>query len=116
VNAHNLTRVAAAALIGFLLLVQPAASQEAKDGSSSQPTSVSAIASAATSLAGAAKDRLLIKDLLGKDLTGADGQAVGTVQDFALAPGGRLVAALVRLQNGSRIAVPFSAIKLAKAA
>ena len=79
-------------------------------------TSASSIASAAQTLAGQAGDRVLVRDLLGKELKGADGNTVGTVEDLAVIPGGRVIAAIVSTGEGSRIAVPFAAVKLAGSA
>lgn len=79
-------------------------------------TSASAIASAAESLESKLGDRLLVRDLLGKELKGADGESVGTIEDLAVVPGGRVIAAIVSTGDGSRIAVPFAAVKLADSA
>ena len=79
-------------------------------------TSTSSIASAAQSLREAGMDKLLIQDLIGKTLSGTDGNTVGTIEDFAVVPGGRIIAALVSTGDGTVIAVPYAAIKLANAA
>lgn len=79
-------------------------------------TNASAIASAANSLAGAAQDKLLIRDLLGKQITGSDGNRLGTVENFAVIPGGRIVAAIVSTGGGTTIAVPYTALKVTRAA
>ena len=79
-------------------------------------TSASSIASAAQSLHKAAMDKLLVKDLIGKTLTGTDGNTVGTIENFAVVPGGRIIAALVSTGDGTLIAVPYAAIKIANAA
>jgi len=75
-----------------------------------------AIAGAARAMAKAAKDRLLVKDLLGRKLQGPDGQPLGTVDNLAVIPGGRIVAALVTLPDGTRLALPFNAVTLATSA
>jgi ribosomal 30S subunit maturation factor RimM len=79
-------------------------------------TSASAIASAATSLAEMVQDKLLIRDLLGKEITGSNGDRLGTVENLAVIPGGRIVAAIVSTDGGTRIAVPYTAIKVTRAA
>lgn len=79
-------------------------------------TSASSLASAAQTLREAEMKRLLIKDLLGKKLSGADGSTVGTIENFAVIPGGRIIAALVSTDDGTMIAVPYAAIKVANAA
>lgn len=38
------------------------------------------------------------------------------MENFVVVPGGRLIAALVETEDGTRIAVPFTAVKLADAA
>jgi sporulation protein YlmC with PRC-barrel domain len=113
----RLTRTAAAALIGAPLLAGSAASQDAGSGSAPPLDTASKLISAAKSLSEVAKDALLIKDLLGLEVAGADGKSLGTVENFAVAPGGRLIAALLELKDGGRmIALPAGAIKLASAA
>ena len=79
-------------------------------------TSASAIASAAQSLAQAGQDKLLVRDLLGQPLTGSDGATVGTIENFAVIPGGRIIAVIVSTGDGTRIAVPYTAVKVASAA
>ena len=99
------------------LLAGPAvAADDTLPGVSGSLTNASDLASAAQDLAGMAQDRLLIKDLLGRKLTGNDGETVGTIENFVVIPGGRLVAAVVETGDGTRIAVPFAAVKLASAA
>ncbi len=96
----------------------PAAAQ---DGGATMPnavTDVSELPDAARALAGMAEDKLLVADLLGMELTGRDGAVIGTVTDFVVIPGGRLIAAVLSGGEGDdgdgsgRIVVPFAAIKL----
>jgi PRC-barrel domain len=96
-------------------LALPALGQDLPDIPDSL-TDASAIASAADTLAGAAQDKVLVADLIGQSLTGADGQTVGTVEDLAAIPGGRLVAAIVSTGDGTRIAVPYAALQMSSAA
>jgi sporulation protein YlmC with PRC-barrel domain len=79
-------------------------------------TDASGIASAARTLAEAGADRLLLADLIGQEIIGSDGSTVGTVEDFVATPGGRVVAALVSMPDGTRLAVPYAAIKVVGAA
>lgn len=95
---------------GFAFLPLPGVAQDFP--SPGDLTSGSAIASAAESLAGQASDSLLVRDLFGKELKGSDGEVVGTVDDLAVIPGGRVVAAIVSTRDGAQIAVPFAAVKL----
>lgn len=78
-------------------------------------TSLDDLSAAAETLAGMAADKLLVRDLLGQPLVGAEGAEIGTVENFVVLPGGNLVAALVETSDGGRIAVPFSAVKLGAA-
>lgn len=87
-----------------------------------EPTTSGGIASAAKSAAGAlasaGKDKLLVKDMLGAEVTGPGGETIGTVENLAVIPGGRVVAALLstRSKDTGRIAVPFSAVKISRGA
>ncbi len=92
------------------------AAQDLPDEIPDSLSNASSIASAAQSLGEAGAEKLLIKDLIGKTLTGADGNTVGRVENFVVIPGGRIVAALVSTGEGSTIAVPYAAIKMADAA
>ena len=74
------------------------------------------MAQAAQAIADAGVDKLLIADLVGSTLEGPGGEALGTVENLVAVPGGRLVAALVSLEDGTRIAVPYAALKVAGAA
>jgi len=76
----------------------------------------SAAREAADTLAEAAKNRILIEDLFGTEITGPGGETIGTVDNLAVIPGGQIVAALVQTRDGQRIAVPFKAVKLSRAA
>ncbi|MGJ3264302.1 MAG: PRC-barrel domain-containing protein [Salinarimonas sp.] len=72
-----------------------------------------ALSDATSALAEAGEDALLVRDLLGMELANPSGETAGTVRDFVVVPGGRLVAALVETPDGTRVPVPFAAIKLA---
>lgn len=96
------------------LAAAPAAAQAAFD-LPDETTDPSALASAAETLARDAADRLLVRDLLGAEIQSADGETLGTVENFVVVPGGRLVAAVVETADGTRLAVPFPAVKLAAA-
>ena len=74
------------------------------------------IADAAQAIADAGVDKLLIADLVGSTLEGLGGEALGTVENLVAVPGGRLVAALVSLEDDTRIAVPYAALKVSAAA
>ena len=74
-----------------------------------------ALAEAATTVAEMGADTILIADVLGLEVKGPDGEVLGTVEDLATIPGGRLVAALMTLEDGTRIAVPYAALKVTSA-
>ncbi|WP_188914358.1 PRC-barrel domain-containing protein [Salinarimonas ramus] len=71
------------------------------------------ISDAASALADAGENALLVRDLLGMELKDPSGETAGTVRNFVVIPGGRLVAAMVETPDGRRVPVPFAAIKLA---
>ena len=75
-----------------------------------------AMASAARSILDAGMDKILIADLVGTTIEGPEGEALGTVENLVAVPGGRLVAALMTLEDGTRIAVPYQALKVQGAA
>ena len=70
------------------------------------------LAQAATTIAEAGVDKILVGDLIGLEVKGPDGEVLGTVEDLAAIPGGRLVAALMTLEDGTPIAVPYAALKV----
>ncbi len=96
-----------------LLLAGPAAAQDDPFVKMGDLTSAVGIAEAAKKIRDTATAGMLVADLLGKELTGHDGETLGTVENFVVVPGGRLIAAVVETGDGARIAVPFAAIKLA---
>ena len=75
-----------------------------------------AMASAAQAILDAGVDAILVGDLIGAAIGGPGGEALGTVENLIAAPGGRLVAALTTLEDGTRIAVPYQALKVSGAA
>jgi sporulation protein YlmC with PRC-barrel domain len=78
----------------------------------------SAAKSAVETLTSAAQDKLLVKDMLGADVSGPDGKTIGTVENFVVIPGGRIVAAIIATdaKDTSRIPVPFSLVKVTRTA
>lgn len=75
-------------------------------------TDAEGMASAARTIAEAGVDKLLIADMIGLEVKGPEGETLGTVEDLVAVPGGRLVAALLSLEDGPRIAVPYAALKV----
>lgn len=100
-----------ALLLPVLLCAAPAAAQDLSDAKDAV-TSTDEMAEAASKIGDKAADSLLVRDLLGKEIKGSDGETVGTIDDFVVVPGGRLVAAMVKTDDDTRIAVPFAAVKV----
>lgn len=71
-----------------------------------------AMAEAAATIAEAGADKVLVGDMIGLEVKGPEGEALGTIEDLAAIPSGRLVAALMTLEDGTRIAVPYAALKV----
>lgn len=63
-----------------------------------------------------AKDRLLASEMIGRKVTGPDGDELGEVEDLVVAPGGQVVAVLVKPDEGDRVALPYRALKVSAAA
>lgn len=65
-------------------------------------------------LRSAAKDKLLVKDLLGVRVTDPGESTIGTVKDFVLILGGRIVAATISTMDkkAGHIPVPLSVAKV----
>lgn len=94
----------------------PALSQAALPDAVEDLASRDGIAAAASKLAGEGKDRLLLTNMLDEKIKGSDGETIGTVKDFAVIPGGRVIAAIVETDDGMRIAIPYGAVKVAVSA
>ena len=62
-------------------------------------------------LAEGAADQVLVADMLGRDVIGPDGTALGTLENLVVLPGGNLVAAVIARPEGRRIALPWDAAK-----
>lgn len=71
---------------------------------------------AVATLRDAATEKVLIRDLLGQDVTGPSGRSLGTVENFAMIPGGRLVAIVLQLTDGDRVALPYQVLTVSTAA
>ena len=94
----------------------PAASAKEAAGAAASGDLGSAAEAAAEALKGAAEARLLIADLIGAEVTGPGDGRLGTVDDLVAVPGGRIVAALLSVEGGGRLPVPFELVKVAEAA
>lgn len=112
-------RLLALAVLTAVCAAPASAQNLPNSGSQGMPGGLGAAASqAAQALGSAAKDKMMIKDLLGAQVTGPGGQVIGTVDNLAVVPGGRIVAALISTKdkNTGRLAVPFAAAKLSATA
>ncbi len=54
--------------------------------------------------------------MIGRKVTGPDGDELGEVEDLVVAPGGQVVAVLVKPDEGDRVALPYRALKVSGAA
>ena len=106
----------AAPLTLAICLALPALAQDGLPDLPDEIAGSEAMASAARAILEAGEDKFLLADLIGREVTGPDGAALGTVDNLAALPGGRLVAALMTLEDGTRIAVPYQALSLSAAA
>lgn len=116
-----MTRIfSATALFAALLGAGMAQAQDisAPDVGSMAPGDVASAAnSAVQALTSAAKDKVLVKDLLGASVTVPGGDTVGTVENLVVLPGGRVIAAIIATKSSQtgRIPVPFASVKLSQA-
>lgn len=123
----------ASALLPTLLLAVPAAAQSgegasngglsgaveaAGDAASSVATGdlTGAASEAVDALKGADEARLLIADLIGAEVTGPGGQVLGTIEDLVAVPGGTLVAAILAVEGGERLPVPYQLVEASRGA
>jgi hypothetical protein len=67
-------------------------------------------------LRGAAKERILLADMIGVRVTGPSGETLGTVRDLAAIPGGRIVAVVMEVPDGGRVAVPYQLVTVSQTA
>lgn len=116
-----MTRPLFSTLPAAALLAWAAAASAQESGSDATPDALDlpdeiagseAVASAARTIVEAGADKVLLADLIGSEVAGPSGEALGTVEDLAAIPGGRLIAALVSLDDGTMVALPYQALKL----
>lgn len=70
---------------------------------------------AADTLKQAAADKLLVADMLGAEVTSPGGERLGTVENLVVVPGGKLVAAILALEGGEKLPVPYRMVKVSRA-
>jgi sporulation protein YlmC with PRC-barrel domain len=71
---------------------------------------------AADRLASEAEDKVLVSEMIGREVTGPGGERVGAVDDLVVVPGGQIVAVLVSPAEGAPVALPYRALKVSAAA
>ena len=99
----------------FCLLAGAAAAQ-GNGGAGMVPSDLAQTAgSAVDALRSAAEDKLLIGDVIGSDVSGPSGETIGTIRNLVAVPGGRLVAVVLELEGGDRIAAPYQLLKVSAA-
>ncbi len=101
-------------------LAGPVGAQPAPTQALSQMASgdvASAAQKAIEALPSAAKDKLLVKDLLGAQVIEPGGSTVGIVEDLVVIPGGRVIAAIISTaKDTGRIPIPFAVVKVSHSA
>ncbi len=76
-----------------------------------------AASKAADELAKKGKASVLASEMIGREVTGPGGGALGTVQDLVVVPGGQVMAILVAPKGGGApVALPYRALKVSGAA
>lgn len=76
-----------------------------------------AASQAADELASKAEDKVLASEMIGREITGPDGDTLGEVEDLVVVPGGKVMAVLVRpSDDGELVALPYQALKVSAAA
>lgn len=120
-HPYDASRSAARGLATAVALVALASGPGAlAQGSGGSPLGdlASAAGDAVKALQSAAKDSLLVKDILGAEVTDPRGGTVGHIENLVVIPGGRVVAAIVAIKDKGmgRIPVPFAAVKLQRKA
>ncbi len=103
-------KIFTATLIATAMLALPVRAQDLPDVATATKDALSALESAG-------RERLLVGSLIGSDVSGPDGEVVGTVDDLVVIPGGRIVAALIQPRDGGDVVpVPYQLVKLSHGA
>lgn len=108
-------RTTALTLAISLATVFPGLAQQ-DDGAETTGALPTSPGEAAEMLRDAAENAILVRDLFGAEIAGPDGTTVGTVENLAVVPGGRIVAAIVERSDGTRVPVPYAAVTLERKA
>ena len=57
----------------------------------------------------------MVADMLGAKVTTPSGDTAGTIRNLVAVPGGRLVAVILELSDGQKLAVPYDIMKVSSA-
>lgn len=105
-----------ALLAALLALPVPAAAMEPLQGLADPDAVADLAANAAAVVSEKARDTLLVRQMLGREITGPDGETVGTLGNLVMVPGGRVAAIIVLPASGEPVVLPYQALKLSAAA
>ncbi|HUF56308.1 MAG TPA: hypothetical protein VMM55_07075 [Thermohalobaculum sp.] len=103
-------------LAAALALPLPAAGMEPLQGLADPDAVADLAANAAGVVTEKAKDTLLVREMLGREITGPGGETVGTLGNLVVVPGGRIAAIVVLPGSGDPLVLPYQALKLSAAA
>ena len=105
------------ALVAAALLLPPSAPAMEPLQGVADPDAVADLAgNAARTVTEQARDTLLVREMLGREITGPGGETVGTLGNLVIVPGGRVAAIVVLPTDGDPIVLPYQALKLSAAA
>ena len=103
-------------LAAALALPLPATAAEPLQGIP-DPQAIGDIAGDATkTLSEKARQKVLVRGMLGSEITGPGGGTIGTLDNLVIVPGGQVVAAIVKPEDGEPLALPYQALKVSAAA
>ena len=111
-------RHAVAATVLLVVSVSPALAEDANPVEAlTDPTAISdAAASGLEALQDASADKVMVSAMMGRKVRGPGGETLGTLEDLVVIPGGKIVAILVRPDEGEPVALPYQALKVSGAA
>ena len=109
-------------LVAGAILLMPvgALAQDGVIETAQSLTDASAVAESAMktveTLSKNAAEHMLVKDMLGTEVTGPGGNVVGTVENLVVVPGGKVMAVIIKPKDGQPVALPYGALKVSTAA
>ena len=108
------TVLAATLIVPTALSAQTAGTDVAQ--TLSDPSAIADSASkAASTLTGKAKEHVLVRQMLGQQVTGPGGDVLGTLDNLVVVPGGQVVAVVVKPEQGQPVVLPYQALKVSAA-